>query len=71
MKNNKTYLVGFKGKETSLYDQNGSLIRKFRSRCDVVNAQITYAGQNPTVAITLQDGKYELYKVNGELMRSN
>lgn len=67
----KNYIVGFKGKSVSLYDQDGKIIRKFLARAKVVNAHIDHAGQNPVVAITTEDGKFELYKADGKLIRRN
>jgi len=67
----KSMIVGYKGKEVSLFDEDGKLIRKFKARADVVNAQINNPHDNPTVAITTKDGKFELYKSNGMLIRRN
>lgn len=38
-------------------------------KADVVNAQVTGFGQNAVVAITMVNGKTELYKSNGTLVR--
>ncbi len=67
----KNYIVGFKGKNVDLYDENGSIIRRFRARAEVVNAQITKSNNNPVVAITTKDGKFEMYKADGSLIRRN
>jgi len=69
MAKNKNYVVSFKGKSVSLYDEDGKIIRKFLARAEVVNAQITRSGQNPTVAISTKDGKFELYKTDGSVIR--
>lgn len=65
----KTLIVGFQGKEVSLSDEDGKLIRKFKARAEVVNAQVNSSGGNPTVAITTKDGKFELYKADGTVIR--
>ena len=65
----KNYIVGFKGKNVDLYDENGSIIRRFKARSEVVNAQITKNNNNPVVAITTKDGKFEMYKADGSLIR--
>jgi len=65
----KTYVVGFKGKEASLLDQEGKLIRKFKAKAEIVNAQITKSSTNPIIAITTKDGKFELYRADGVLIR--
>lgn len=66
---NKNYVVGFKGKDVNLFDSNGKIIRRFRARAEVANAQITKSGQDTIVAITTKDGKFELYKSNGTVIR--
>lgn len=63
------YIVGFKGKDVNLFDSNGKIIRRFRARAEVVNAQITSSNQDPVIAITTKDGKFELYKSNGTVIR--
>ena len=67
MKNN--YIVGFKGKDVDLFNSNGKIIRRFKARAEVVNAQITNSNSEPVVAITTKDGKFELYKANGTVIR--
>lgn len=66
---NKNYIVGFKGRDVNLFDHNGKIIRRFRARAEVVNAQITHSNQDTVVAITTKDGKFELYKSNGTVIR--
>jgi hypothetical protein len=68
MKNND-YVVGFKGKDVDLFNSNGKIIRRFKARSEVVNAQITKTNTEPYVAITTKDGKFELYKTNGTVVR--
>jgi hypothetical protein len=67
MKNN--YIVGFKGKDVDLFNSDGKIIRRFKARAEVVNAQITSSSSEPVVAITTKDGKFELYKANGTVIR--
>lgn len=63
------YIVNFKGKNVNLYDENGKIIRRFLARAEVVNAQINGQGKDTTVAISTKDGKFELYKSNGTVIR--
>lgn len=63
------YYVQFKKKKVDLYNQYKQLVRRFNVKADVVNAQITGAGQDCYVAITMSNGKTELYKSNGQLIR--
>jgi hypothetical protein len=65
----KGYVVGFKGKNVDLFNDNGKIIRRFTARSEVVNAQITTSNSEPVVAITTKDGKFELYKANGTVIR--
>jgi hypothetical protein len=67
MKNN--YIVGFKGKDVDLFNADGKIIRRFKARSEVANAQITKSDSNPVIAITTKDGKFELYKANGTVIR--
>jgi hypothetical protein len=67
MKNN--YIVGFKGKDVDLFNSDGKIIRRFKARAEVVNAQITSSSSEPIIAITTKDGKFELYKANGTVIR--
>ena len=63
------YYATFKGKKVDLYNQNKQLIRRFNMKSDVVNAQVTGSGQDSIVAITMKNGKTEVYKSNGQLIR--
>lgn len=67
MSNN--YVVSFQGKDVSLFDYDGKIIRKFKARAEVVNAQITNSNQNPVIAISTKDGKYELYRTDGSIIK--
>ena len=64
------YYATFSGKKVDLYNYNKQLIRRFNMKADVVNAQVSGAGQNAIVAIVCNDGKSFLYKSNGQLLRS-
>ncbi len=61
--------VNFKGKTAKLYKNNKQILRQFRVRADIVNAQIQGSGENAIVAITMKDGKTILYKSNGTVIR--
>jgi hypothetical protein len=65
-----TYYATFSGKRVDLYNYNKQLLRRFNMKADVVNAQVSGAGKNATVAIVLSNGKSYLYKSNGQLLRS-
>lgn len=66
---NKDYVVAFKGKEVSIFFQDGSLLRRFKAKAEIVTAQITKSNTNPVVALTTKDGKFELYRTDGTLIR--
>lgn len=61
--------VTFKGKKVDLMNMNKQLIRRFNMKSEVVNAQVTGSGQDTLVAITMKNGKTEIYKSNGQLVR--
>ena len=65
----ENYYVTFNKKSVELRNMNKTLIRKFMMKADVVNAQVSGAGKNATVAITMIDGKTYIYKSNGTLVR--
>ena len=65
-----TYYATFSGKKVDLYNYNKQLIRRFNMKADVVNAQVSGAGQDAVIAIVCKDGKNFLYKSNGQLIRS-
>lgn len=68
---NNNYAVSFKGRQVDLFDYTGKFIRRFTARADVVNAVVNGSGQNSTVAITTKDGKFEIYKSNGTVVRKS
>lgn len=61
--------TSFKGRTVDLYDDYAKIIRRFQMRADVVNAQISGSGKDATIAITMKDGHYEVYKSTGMLIR--
>jgi len=69
MSNKDTYYATFKNRRVDLYNMDKSLIRRFNMKADVVNAQVSGSGQNAVVAITMVNGKTEVYKSNGTLVR--
>ena len=63
------YAVSFKGRQVDMFDYAGKFVRRFTARSDVVNAVVNGSGQNSTIAITTKDGKFEIYKSNGTVVR--
>lgn len=61
--------VNFKGKDAKLYKANKQMVRQFRMQAEIVNAQVSGAGENAIVAITMKNGKTILYKSNGQVIR--
>ena len=61
--------LNFKGKTAQLLNQNKQIIRKFSVSSEITNAQVTGAGQNAVIAITMKNGKTILYKSNGQIIR--
>lgn len=66
---NNSYAISFKGRQADLFDYTGKFIRRFTARADIVNAVVNGAGKDSTVAITTKDGKFEIYKSNGTVIR--
>ena len=64
-----TYYTTFKNKKVDLYNEYKQLIRRFNMKANVVNAQVQGIGKECYVAITMSNGKTELYKSNGQLVR--
>ena len=58
------------GKQVTVYNHNKQLIRRFNARYDVVGVQIS--GDSPTeamVAITMSNGRTDVFKSSGQLVR--
>ena len=58
------------GKKVAIYNHNRQLIRQFNTRYDVVGVQVS--GDSPTeamVSIAMSNGRTDLYKSSGQLMR--
>jgi hypothetical protein len=60
-----------KSKTVSLYNDNGAIVRRFIARAEVVNAHVTGNGKDATIAITMTNGKTEIYKASGARIRSS
>lgn len=67
--NRSNYAVSFKGKQADLFDYNGKFIRRFIARADIVNAVVNGSGRASTIAITTKDGKFEVYRSDGSVVR--
>lgn len=59
----------FKGKRAELYSDTKQIIRHFRTKTDIVNAQVHGSGDDSIIALTCKDGKTYLYKSNGQVVR--
>lgn len=57
------------GNTTKVYYDNRQLLRVFHSRLPVQCAQVTGEGNDSRIAITLSNGRTELYQGNGTLIR--
>lgn len=66
---NNSYALSFKGRQVDMFDYTGKFVRRFMARADVVNAVINGSGKDSTIAITTKDGKFEIYKSNGTVVR--
>ena len=63
------YAVSFRGRQVDLFDYSGKVIRRFNTKAEVVNAQVSGSGRNATVAISMKDGKFEIYRSDGSVVR--
>ena len=63
--------VNFKPKTriVSLYNDNGSIVRKFITRAEVIDAHISGSGKEALIAIVCKNGVTEVYKANGTVVR--
>lgn len=66
----KNYVVSFKGKQVDLFDYTGKIIRRFNTKAEVINAVVNGAGKNATVAISMKNGGFEIYRSDGTIVRS-
>lgn len=66
---NENYYASFKGRTVELRAFDRRLVRKFIMQSDVVNAQVSGAGKEAVVAITMVNGKTYLYASDGRLIR--
>lgn len=64
-----TYYAEFSGKTCSLRNLEKRLIRKFIMQSDIVNAQVSGAGDDAIVAIVCKDGHTYVYSSSGRLIR--
>ena len=67
----KSYMVGYKDRNVNVFDQDGKLIRRFKAKAKVVNAQITGPHQNPNIAVSTEDGKVAIYSTSGMIIRQS
>ena len=64
-----TYYAEFKGKTCNLRNLEKKIIRRFIMQSDIVNAQVSGAGDDAIVAIVCKDGHSYVYSSNGNLIR--
>lgn len=53
--------VQFSGKKVDLYTNTKQFVRRFNVPHDVINAQVSGDGEHATVAITMKNGRTNLY----------
>jgi hypothetical protein len=63
------YYAEFSGKTCNLRNIEKKLIRKFVMQSDIVNAQVSKAGNDTIVAIVCKDGCTYVYSSSGKLIR--
>lgn len=61
--------VQFSGKKVDLYTNTKQFVRRFNVPHDVVNAQVSGDGEHATVAITMKNGRTNLYSWTGQIIR--
>ena len=64
-----TYYAEFSGKTCNLRNLEKKIVRRFIMQSDIVNAQVTGAGDDAVVAIICKDGHSFLYSSDGRLIR--
>lgn len=58
------------GRTVHVYDENGQLVRTLHARFEVEGVQCSGSDVNDgRVAISMENGKTDLYRVNGEVIR--
>lgn len=61
--------VTFKGKKADLYTDTKQIVRRFNVESDIASVQINGNDINATIAIAMKNGKTNLYRANGQLIR--
>ena len=63
--------VNFKPKTriVQLYNDNGSVVRRFIAKAEVIDAHISGTGKEALIAIVCKNGYTEVYKANGTVVR--
>lgn len=64
-----TYYAEFIGKTCNLRNLEKKIVRKFIMQSDIVNAQVSRAGDDAIVAIVCKDGHSYVYSSDGRLIR--
>lgn len=64
-----TYYAEFVGKTCNLRNLEKKIIRRFIMQSDIVNAQVSGAGDDAIVAIVCKDGHSYVYSSDGRLIR--
>lgn len=64
-----TYYAEFVGKTCNLRNLEKKIVRRFIMQSDIVNAQVSGAGDDAIVAIVCKDGHSYVYSSDGRLIR--
>ncbi len=64
-----TYYAEFIGKTCNLRNLEKKIVRRFIMQSDIVNAQVSGAGDDAIVAIVCKDGHSYVYSSDGRLIR--
>ena len=69
---NDTLVIQFNAREAVLRKANGAYIRRFsaRSGTSIVQATVSNAGDDSLVTLNYANGRADVYKCNGALIRS-
>lgn len=57
------------GKMVKVYQENKQILRQIRARRDVRCVQCSGEGNDGMIAITLDNGKTDLYRATGQIVR--